>query len=382
MREWFQVKLQADDPTVAEIHIVDFIGDWYDQMLNEMFDESVTVTAKAFIQQLAKLPDSVKTLQVHVNSPGGDVFGAVNIANALRDQRATKGRVVETIVDGMAASAASLIVMAGSPVRIADNGILMIHDAWTIAAGNAKEMRKTADVLDKFRDTNIIPTYQWHTPLSAEDVAGLMAEETWMDAQEAVDYGFADEIVKGLKAAASIDPRAAAKLKVPEKYTDRVQALLRLEDAPAPAPEVLDRAPLPEPVSEPPAPAVADAADVVRLCGDAGLDLAFAQALIGEGLVIAGAEARITSEKETRVRAEARANDIRALCAKVKQDDLAHGYVAGGMSVEQVRDHLTKITAKLDRVEIDAGLAPDYGTRPKKVIDVVAVYAERNRLKN
>lgn len=73
MREWFQIKLQAD-PTIAEIHIIDFIGDWVDQMLNEAYGgEPITVTAKAFVQALAALPDSVTTLRVHINSPGEDI---------------------------------------------------------------------------------------------------------------------------------------------------------------------------------------------------------------------------------------------------------------------------------------------------------------------
>jgi len=363
MREWFQVKLQTEDPTVADFYIIDLIGDWYDQMMNEMFDESITVTAKAFIQELAKLPDSVKTIRVRVNSPGGDPFGAINIANALRDQRLTKGRVVETYVDGMAASAASLIVMAGSPVRIADNGILMIHDAWTIAAGNAKQMRKTADLLDKFRDTNIIPTYQWHTPLSAEDVAGLMADETWMSGQEAVDYGFADEVVAGPKAAASIDPKGAAKLKIPAKFADRVKALLRVEDTPAPV-----------------VPAGLNAAEVVRLAADAGLDLAFTQALLDEKPTAEDAQARIAAETATRAAAETRATDIRATCKLAGQEDLAAELVGSGWTLDQVKGHLAKITAKLDKVEIDSGMKPDHGTKNKPVIDVVAVYAERNRL--
>jgi ATP-dependent protease ClpP protease subunit len=367
-----QVRLQAEDETVADIHIIDVIGDWVDDWIKDWLGTDTPVTAKQFVDELAKLPPSVKTLRVHVNSPGGDVFGAVNIANALRAERA-KGRTVETIVDGLAASAASLIVMAGEPARISDNGLLMIHDPWTVAVGNAAEMRQAAADLDKFRDASLIPTYQWHTDLSAGEIAAMLAATTWMDADEALANGFADEKIEGLRAAASIDPRAAGKLKIPEKYADRVKALLRPEDEPKDGPK-----PAPAPT---PTPAVADAAEVVRLCGESGLDLAFAQALIGEGLTLEAVRARASSEKQARAAAEARATEIRALCAKAKQDDLAAGYVSGGMTVEQVRDHLTKITAKLDKVEIDAGLDPDHGTKHKPAIDVVAVYAERNRLR-
>lgn len=366
MREWFRIKAKAEGETVAHIDILDFIGTWGEEFWGDV------VTAKSFVEALAKLPEAVKTIRIAVNSPGGDVFAAITIANALRDQRASKGRRVEMVVEGIAASSASVLLMAGDTIEMADNALLMIHNPWSWAIGTADEMRKSAESLDKVRDT-IITTYQWQSSLSAEEIGALMQAESWMDADEAIANGFATSKVEGLRAAASLDPRAATKLKVPEKYVDRVQAMLRVDDPAPPAPAVEDKAPLP-------APAVVDAAEVVRLAADAGLDLGFAQALIGEGLTASAVEARITSEKEGRVRADARATEIRALCAKAKQDDLAGEYVAGGMGVEQVRSQLTKITAKLDRVEIDGGLAPDHGTRRKPVIDVVAVYAQRNRL--
>lgn len=360
MKPWYRMEA-GSEASVLDIHIIDFIGGWIDQMLNEWYGDKITVTAKAFVDDLAKIPDSVKTLRVHINSPGGDVFGALNIANALRDQRVTKGRKVETIVDGLAASAASIIAMAGSPVRMSDNGLLMIHDAWTRAAGNAAEMRKVADELDKIRDGSIVPTYQWHTKLESKDIVSLMAAETWMDADEALEKGFIDEKQAGLKAAASITPAAVAKLAIPEKFRARVEALL---EQPAPAPE-------------PPAPA--DALDILRMCREGGcIDMA-------EGLVTARAtvdqvQAQVAGERQTRERAAARETEIRALCDKAKQPDLAASYIVGGMAVEQVRAQLTLLTAKLDKVEIDGSLSPDQGTKKKAVIDVAAVYQELNRL--
>src|SRR5690349_6468961 len=118
--KWFRFVNDASDPSTVDIHVIDFIGDWIDQALNEMFGEEISVTAKAFVDQLAALPEGVKAINVHINSPGGDVFAALNIANALRDQQATKNRTVTTYVDGLAASAASIIAMAGSKVVMAD----------------------------------------------------------------------------------------------------------------------------------------------------------------------------------------------------------------------------------------------------------------------
>ncbi len=363
MRPWYRMEAGAD-PSVLDIHIIDVIGDWIDQMLNELWNEKITVTAKAFVEDLAKIPDSVKTLRVHINSPGGDVFGALNIANALRDQRMTKGRTVETIVDGLAASAASIIAMAGSPVRISDIGLLMIHNPWTIAMGSAADMRKAADELDKIRDASIISAYQWHSKLSTEEIGALMDAETWMDADEAVEKGFADEKVEGLKAAASIRPGSAAKLAVPERFRARVDALL-------------------EKPAAPPAPPVAAAAvDILRMCREGGC-IDVAEALVAEGATIEQVQARVTGERDARQRAQVRESDIRALCEKAKLPELAAGYIAaGGMKPEQVRDQLALVTAKLDKVEIDGSLNPDQGTKAKPKINVAAVYAELNRLPN
>ena len=363
MKKWFEFKAQDEDASVVDIHILDFIGDWLDDLWG--FD-GVT-TAKAFVAQLAELPDTVRTIRLHINSPGGDVFGALNIANALREQRASKGRVVEVIVEGLAASSASIVAMAGSPLRMSDNALLMIHNPWTVVIGEADEMLKAAEKLEKLRDT-IVATYHWHSELDGDEIRTLMDGETWMDAGEAIANGFADEKIEGLKAAASIDPRAAAKLKVPDKYADRVKALVRSDD------------PEPNPGPEPtPKPAAVDSAELVKLCGEAGLDIDFAQALIGEGLTAETAQGRIAAEKESRARAKARETEIRAVCKVAGLEEFADSYVTGGMAAEKVREQATMITALVDKVEIDAGIGPDDGSRRKPVIDYAETYARLNK---
>jgi ATP-dependent protease ClpP protease subunit len=359
-REWFRFHNTASDPTVAEIHIIDIIGDWVDEMINEYYGMTATVTAKAFVDQLAKLPDAVTTIKVHINSPGGDVFAATNIANALRDQQLSKGRTVDTVIDGLAASAASIIAMAGKTVTIADNGMLMIHDPWTGCVGNSAAMRKTADTLDAIRNT-IVATYKWHSSLDDDAIVAMMDDaETWMGADEAIANGFATAKVDGLKAAASIDRHAVAVLKVPEKFKARVDALLKPAE-PAPA-----------------APVAAAAADVLARVSAAGLDLAFATALVSAALPLDQVTARIETAKTEKAHASARTSEIRALCATASQGDLAETFIAGGLSVDGVRATLTNITAKLDRVNIDGGLNPETGTAKVK-IDPSAVYAARNK---
>ena len=350
MKTWYRIAAAADDPTVVDIHIIDFIGDWIDDYWG------FGVTAKAFVDQISKLAETVRTIRVHINSPGGDIFAAVNIANVLRDQQVSKGRAVITIVDGLAASSASIVMMAGSPVRIADNAMVMVHNPWTIGIGNAAEMRKLADDLDQVRKT-IVATYKWQSKLSDDELIALMDAQTWMDADEAIANGFATEKIEGLKAAASLDPRAVAKLTIPDKYRARVTALLK---------------PPPEP------PTTAAAEDVLRVCRD-GECLDLAEGLIAAKATLEDARMRIATERQRRTEALARATQIRGLCLNAKLPELADGYIKGAMPLEAIRAQLTVLTAKLDRIEIDGSLPADQGARSPVRIDTAAIYAARNR---
>lgn len=348
MRDWFSFQNAANG--VAEIHILDVIG--------QTFDGS-GVTAKAFVDQLAQLPANTKTLRVHVNSVGGSVFDALAIMNAIRAQHLEKGRSVQMIVDGIAASAASVVLMAGQTIRMSTSALIMIHDPVAIGFGTAAEHRKLADALDTVRDSSIIDAYRLHSSLKPKAIRDLMAAETWMDADMAISNGFATEKVEGLKAAASLDPRAVANLTIPAEYRDRIAALV----TPAPAPSAT----------------AADPRDVLRLCRE-GECLDLAESLLADSLPVDAVQAAIASERDRRTAAEARTTEIRALCRHAHLDALADGYVLGGMSAADVRSHLTTITAAIDDTEIDGALPPDQGTRRKPVIDVTAVYAERNQL--
>ena len=332
-RQWYRIE-NAADPAVADIHVIDIIGDWLDDYFG------FGVTAKAFVADLAKLPEAVKTIRVHVNSPGGDVFGAVNIANALRDQQMTKGRTVETLIEGLAASAASIVIMAGSRILIGDNAMVMVHNPWSIAIGESKDLRKTAADLDTIRGT-ILATYRWHSELSEKELGALMDAETWMGADEAIANGFATEKVVGLKAAASLDKEALAKLKVPDRYRDRVAALVK----PAPAPS--------------PQPQSATASEVLAAVDTAGLSAAFARELIEAAFPLDQVTARIAGAVEARAQADARATEIRALCKLAKAEDRADAFIAAALPLDFVKSELTWVTAKLAGAEIDAGLAPD-----------------------
>lgn len=130
-----------------------------------------------------------RTVHLHINSPGGDVFESVAMASAIT---AHDGDVIVHI-DGIAASAATRVALAGKEVKIADSGLLMIHNSWTLAWGNADEIRKTAELLDKV-DTGIVADYARKTGASDQQIRDWMAAETWFTAQEALDNKFVDAI--------------------------------------------------------------------------------------------------------------------------------------------------------------------------------------------
>ena len=417
VRQWFRIQNAATDPTVAEIHIIDAIGGWDDDWIARNFGYDMGVTARSFVEQLAALPTAVTTIRLHINSPGGDVQGGINIANALREQQVSKGRTVETYIDGIAASIASVIAMAGSKVVIDDNALFVLHNPWTAAMGNAGDMRKTADILDTIRG-QIVNTYKWHSTLDDAAIIALMDAETWMNADEALANGFATAKAEGLKAAASINPKGLAKLKIPEKYRDRVrafmaparnddpppnespdvmvseaigelqqvnpllaggsleqvrqalglltevqdeiddaiEAVLQLIDTLEPGAAASLRASLRHPK---PGPAAATE-DVLRICREGGcLDLA--EAFIIQKATLVHVTATVQRAKEAKAAESTRISTITALCGEFKQSELAAGYIAGGMPVDQVRAQLGIVRAKVDKVEIDANLDPDQG---------------------
>lgn len=146
------------------------------------------VTPKAFHDDLKALGD-ISTLNVYINSPGGDVFAGQTIYSMLKRHSAT----VNVYVDGLAASAASVIAMAGDTVTIPRNAMLMVHNPWTIALGEARDFRKLADDLDKVGET-LVAVYQDKTGLEADEIRSLMDAETWLTADEAVEKGFADKV--------------------------------------------------------------------------------------------------------------------------------------------------------------------------------------------
>ena len=172
------IEIKARGDKSAEVLIYDVIGeDWW---------TGEGVTAKQFAKDLKAL-GQVDVLNVRINSPGGNVFDGVAIYNAL----SRSGARVEVDVDGMALSAASVIAMAGDVIRVAENAMVMIHNPYMGAMGDAHEMRKAADILDGIKSA-LVGTYAKRTGRSEDEITAWMDAETWWTGAQAVDVGFAD----------------------------------------------------------------------------------------------------------------------------------------------------------------------------------------------
>jgi len=130
-------------------------------------------------------------ITVWINSPGGDCIAAAQIYNMLMDYKGS----VTVKIDGIAASAASVIAMAGTKVLVSPVSMLMIHNPMTVAYGNSAEMQKAIDMLGSVKDS-ILNAYEIKTGLSRTKLSHLMDAETWMDANKAIELGFADELMQ------------------------------------------------------------------------------------------------------------------------------------------------------------------------------------------
>ena len=182
--DWYRIRNQVDGPT--QLHIYDEIGYF-------------GVSASDLIRDMA---DVNGPIEVHVNSPGGDVFDGIAIYNALLARHD-----VTVMIDGLAASIASIIAMAGNPVLIARNAQMMIHDGFSMAIGNAQDLRDLAELLDK-TSNNIASIYADHTGRPAQYWRQVMKAETWYDANEAIEVGLADRMIdSGAGRQVTVSPR-------------------------------------------------------------------------------------------------------------------------------------------------------------------------------
>ena len=170
----------TQNDTSADLYIFGDICAWAWQDVGEQ--SGVTI-----VNQLKEL--DVDTINVHINSYGGDVSEGLAIYNVLREHKAQ----IVTICDGFACSAASVVFMAGDRRVMQPASLLMIHNAWTVAMGNAAELRKTADDIETITQASV-EAYKTVATISEKKIKELMDAETWILPKDAVDYGFATEI--------------------------------------------------------------------------------------------------------------------------------------------------------------------------------------------
>ncbi|CAM5544067.1 ATP-dependent Clp protease proteolytic subunit [Frigidibacter albus] len=183
MASWYAIRARG---TGAEVAIYDEIG-------------AYGVSAKGFLAELGALPEGTP-VDLRLNSPGGSVFDAVAIHNALKRHEGT----VTVWIDGIAASAASYIAMAGDEIVMPENAFLMIHDPAGLVMGTAEDMRAMAEALDKVKGS-LVSGYAAKSGRTPDDVSALMAAETWFDASDAVAQGFADRLIEPVRIAARFD---------------------------------------------------------------------------------------------------------------------------------------------------------------------------------
>ncbi|MCJ0806657.1 ClpP-like prohead protease/major capsid protein fusion protein [Vibrio vulnificus] len=225
---WYQIVASSDNN--VEIYIYDEIGGW-------------GITAQQFARDLKSRGD-VRNIVLRIHSPGGDVFEGMAIYNLLSQHPA----YITVYIDGLAASMASVIAMVGDLVIIPTNAGIMVHKPWGIQGGDADDMRRYADLLDKVEDS-LVSAYTKKTGKTADEIKTLLDAETWMFGQEAVDMGFADTVAEPLQAAACLNSK---RLQEFHNMPDTLKTFLAPRgNANTPTPTT-PPTPAPEPAEQPP----------------------------------------------------------------------------------------------------------------------------------
>ena len=181
--KWYDIQNKAG--TTADVYIFDEIGTY-------------GVTAQEFITDIKDLKDT--PINLRINSLGGDVFDGMAMYNVIKRREAK----TTVYIEGIAASIATIIALGADEVVMAENSLFMIHNAWGGTMGESKDMRKTADTLDKIT-SELTDIYRKKTGLSYDALAEMMDEETWLNANEAYELGFIDTISDSIKVAAKYD---------------------------------------------------------------------------------------------------------------------------------------------------------------------------------
>lgn len=323
-KTWYALQASGEaSERVIEVFVYGEIGTW-------------GITANQFVQDLRAMDDGVSPVIAAFNSIGGDLFDGLAMHNALSrlGERCT-GRI-----DALAASAASVAVCGAHRVVIAANAMLMIHNPYTYAGGDAEDFRRVADVLDQTLEA-IIAAYKAKAPdIDDAELRRMVNAETWLTANEALALGLADEVGDGIKVKACLGQGA-----VLQRYQHAPAELVaQLDEPPEPDPEL-------EPVEPPLVPPVVDSAKlalmITQRCTAAGISnlvesLLSSTQLESEEVVLAGL---------------ARAKAVNDLCVAARLPEFSAEYVAAGLDSAAVRARLfDKIVTSGKGFEIDNSL--------------------------
>jgi ATP-dependent Clp protease protease subunit len=392
VKRWYDFRARVEG--AGEIVIYDEIG-------------AFGIPAKAFLDELKAL-GPIAELTLRINSPGGSVFDGIAIYNALRRHEAR----VTVWIDGIAASIASMIAMAGDQVVMPENAMLMIHDPSGLVVGTAADMRAMAEALDKMK-AGMVAAYRDKSGRDDVEIEALMAAETWLSAEEAMDLGLADRVEQPVAMAAHFDlsrfhntpPQLAASLTSshpqedamsdpnktssskrdtakPAAATDGTAATAAADTHPAQGVDI-DR--LVEPVAPTPQTPVGGAGP-----GGSGLEAhQHAPAVPTAGAAaIADPAPQPTAQviDLDGVRAEERratlayVTEVHELCAIAGRGDLAAGFIARAAAVAQVRKALLEARAAEDEATaIRSQVRPTAVEPAQPTIDTAAIYAARNQ---
>lgn len=347
-KSWYTLQASGEaEQRNIEIFVYGEIGAW-------------GVTANQFVQDLRAMDDGVSPVIAAFNSIGGELFDGLAIHNALSrlGERCT-GRI-----DALAASAAGVAVCGAHRVVIAANAMLMIHNPWTYAAGDAEDLRKVADALDQSLEA-IIAAYKSKAPdIDEVELRRMVNAETWLTANEAVALGLADEVGDGLKVSACLGQGSV---------------LQRFQHAPPELLAQLDE----EPEVEPPEPDPAPVLDAAKLA----LMVTQGCAAAGIGNLVDPILAVTKLESEAVIQAAlTNAKALHGLCVAARLPELTGEFIAAGLDEAAVRARLfDKLVSSGGGFEINNALPLDNDpalTVKAKQVDSQSIWATRQAAQN
>lgn len=194
MRQQQPIKRRLEAKAEADKTLVYLYGDVVDEKPVDWWTGEEIDKEYILAEDVRNTMDAIESdlVELHINSYGGSLFASVAIFNFLR----ASGKKIDVVIDGVAASGASLIAMCGRSLKMPKNTMLMIHRASTFGYGNCEDLRKTADMLEKLDNTVLIETYADKCNCSRDELMEKISNETWVSAAEAYDLGLCDELIE------------------------------------------------------------------------------------------------------------------------------------------------------------------------------------------